>query len=140
VADADSPYEPGRRSRAWVKVKHSLRQEFVVGGWQPGQHGREGSIGSLAVGYYDGDTLVYAGKAGSGLSGAVIADLEKVFARTARATNPFGKGRVPKDVRFVEPTLVAEVRFTEWTAAGNIRHPTFLGLRTDKDPRDVVRE
>lgn len=136
----DSQYEPGRRSRAWVKVKHSLRQEFVVGGWQPGQRGREGSIGSLAVGYYDDDTLVYAGKAGSGLSGAVIADLEKVFARTARATSPFGKGRVPKDVQFVEPTLVAEVRFTEWTAAGNIRHPTFLGLRTDKDPREVVRE
>jgi len=63
-----------------------------------------------------------------------------VFARTARATSPFGRGRVPKDVQFVEPMLVAEVRFTEWTSAGNIRHPTFLGLRTDKDPRDVERE
>ena len=136
----DSRYEPGRRSPAWVKVKNHLRQEFVVGGWQPGEKGRTGSIGSLLVGYYDGDVLHYAGKAGSGLSGPVIADLEKLFAKTARDDSPFGAGRVPKGVRFVEPLLVVDVRFTEWTTAGNIRHPTFVGTRTDKDPREVVRE
>jgi bifunctional non-homologous end joining protein LigD len=136
----DSRYEAGRRSPAWVKVKNQLRQEFVVGGWQPGEKGRTGSIGSLLVGYYEGDTLHYAGKAGSGLTGAVIAELEKHFAKTARPSSPFGAGRVPKGVQFVEPTLVVEVRFTEWTSAGNIRHPTFLGIRTDKDPHDVVRE
>jgi bifunctional non-homologous end joining protein LigD len=123
-----------------LKIKNSLRQEFVIGGWQPGERGRTGSIGSLLVGYYDGDDLVYAGKAGSGLSGAVIADLEDVFARTERPTSPFARGRMPKGARFVEPELVAEVRFTEWTGAGNIRQPTFMGLRTDKEPRAVARE
>jgi bifunctional non-homologous end joining protein LigD len=136
----DSRYEPGRRSPAWVKIKNQLRQEFVVGGWQPGAGGRTGSIGSLLVGYYEGDVLHYAGKAGSGLSGAVISELERLFAEHERDDSPFGAGRVPKGVRFVEPVLVVEVRFTEWTESGNIRHPTFLGIRTDKDPREVVRE
>jgi bifunctional non-homologous end joining protein LigD len=136
----DSRYEPGRRSPAWAKFKNQRRQEFVVGGWQPGEKGRTGSIGSLLLGYYDGDELHYAGKAGSGLSGPVIAELEQRFADSERSHSPFTGGRLPKGARFVEPELVAEVRFTEWTTAGNIRHPTFLGLRTDKDPRSVVRE
>jgi bifunctional non-homologous end joining protein LigD len=136
----DARYEPGRRSSAWLKLKNHRAQEFVVGGWQPGEGGRTGSIGSLLIGYYDGDVLHYAGKVGSGLSGASIAELERRFAGTARADSPFGAGRVPKGVRFVEPELVVQVRFTEWTASGNVRHPTFLGLRTDKDPREVVRE
>jgi bifunctional non-homologous end joining protein LigD len=136
----DSRYEPGRRSSAWIKFKNQRRQEFVVGGWQPGEKGRTGSIGSLLLGYYDGDDLHYAGKAGSGLSGPVITELERRFAEIEIDQSPFATGRIPKGIRFVEPELVAEVRFTEWTTAGNIRHPTFLGLRTDKDPRDVVRE
>ena len=136
----DSRYESGRRSRAWLKVKNHRGQEFVVGGWQPGEKGRTGSIGSLLVGYYDGDVLHYAGKVGSGLSGPVISELEGLFAPRSRDDSPFGAGRVPKGVRFVEPDLVVDVRFTEWTTAGNIRHPTFRGLRSDKDPRDVVRE
>jgi bifunctional non-homologous end joining protein LigD len=136
----DSVYEPGRRSAAWVKVKNVMRQEFVVGGWQPGEGGRTGSIGSLLVGYYDDDTLVYAGKVGSGLSGASIAELKRLFERCARDTSPFAAGRVPKGVRFVEPVLVVDVKFTEWTSAGNIRQPTFLGVRPDKDPAEVVRE
>jgi bifunctional non-homologous end joining protein LigD len=136
----DSVYEPGKRSRAWLKLKNRARQEFVVGGWQPGEKGRTGSIGSLLVGYYDGEDLVYAGKVGSGLSGAMIAELERLFARCARDDSPFARGRVPKGVKFVEPVLVVEAEFTEWTSAGNIRQPTFLGTREDKDPKDVVRE
>jgi bifunctional non-homologous end joining protein LigD len=136
----DSRYEPGRRSPNWLKVKNQLRQEFVVGGWQPGEKGRTGSIGSLLVGYYDDRGLHYAGKVGSGLSASVIAELERLFARHARDDSPFAVGRVPKGVRFVDPVLVVEVRFTEWTNAGNIRHPTFLGTRTDKDPEEVRRE
>jgi bifunctional non-homologous end joining protein LigD len=136
----DAPYEPGKRSQAWVKVKNALRQEFVVGGWQPGEGGRTGSIGSLLVGYYDAGELHYAGKVGSGLSGASIAELQRLFERCQRDSSPFDSGRVPKGVHFVEPVLVVEVRFTEWTSAGNIRQPTFLGVRPDKDPRDVVRE
>ncbi|HET9730978.1 MAG TPA: non-homologous end-joining DNA ligase [Acidimicrobiia bacterium] len=136
----DSRYEPGGRSRAWLKIKHQLRQEFVVGGWQPGLGGRTGSIGSLLIGYYDGDVLHYAGKAGSGLSQSMIAALERHFAKRKRATSPFGAGAVPRGVEFVEPDLVVEVRFTEWTSGGGVRHPTFLGLRDDKEPRDVVKE
>jgi bifunctional non-homologous end joining protein LigD len=140
VKRLDSRYEPGRRSHAWLKFKNQRRQEFVIGGWQPGEKGRTGSIGSLLLGYYEGEELYYAGKAGSGLTGPVIQELEARFANSEIADSPFATGRLPKGVRFVEPELVAEVRFTEWTTAGNIRHPTFLGLRTDKDPRDVVRE
>jgi bifunctional non-homologous end joining protein LigD len=136
----DSRYEPGRRSPNWAKIKNQRSQEFVVGGWQPGEKGRTGSIGSLLLGYYEDDDLHYAGKAGSGLSGPVIADLEAHFAESERSSSPFASGRLPKGARFVEPELVAQVRFTEWTTAGNIRHPTFLGLRADKDPREVVRE
>jgi bifunctional non-homologous end joining protein LigD len=136
----DSRYEPGVRSRAWVKVKNVRRQEFVVGGWQPGEGGRTGSIGSLLVGYYDGDELVYAGKVGSGLSGPLIAELERLFARCGRPTSPFARGRVPKGVSFVEPVLVVEVKFTEWTSIGMIRQPVLLGTRPDKEPLEVVRE
>jgi bifunctional non-homologous end joining protein LigD len=136
----DSRYEPGRRSGAWVKVKHSLRQEFVVGGWQPGQGARTGSIGSLLVGYYDDGRLHYAGRVGSGLSGAWIGELARLFGQCARDTSPFDVGTPPKGAHFVEPILVVEVRFAEWTSGGFIRQPTFLGARTDKNPRDVRRE
>jgi bifunctional non-homologous end joining protein LigD len=136
----DSKYEPGRRSPAWVKVKHHLRQEFVVGGWQPGEGGRSGSIGSLLVGYYDDGVLHYAGRAGSGLTQRDITWFEARFAELARPSSPFGIGSPPKTARFVEPAIVVEVRFTEWTSGGMIRHPTYLGVRHDKDPAEVTRE
>jgi bifunctional non-homologous end joining protein LigD len=136
----DSRYEPGRRSPAWTKVKHHLRQEFVVGGWQPGEGGRSGSIGSLLVGYYDDGVLQYAGRAGSGLTQRDITWFEARFAQLARPSSPFGIGSPPKTARFVEPALVVEVRFTEWTSGGMIRHPTYLGVRGDKDPTEVTRE
>ena len=95
----------------------------------------------MLVGYYDDEgTLHYAGKVGSGLSGASIAELARLFERCARDTSPFDTGRPPKGVHFVEPILVVEVKFTEWTSTGMIRQPTFLGARTDKDPREVKRE
>jgi bifunctional non-homologous end joining protein LigD len=137
----DSRYEPGKRSGAWVKVKNALRQEFVVGGWQPGEGGRAGTIGSLLIGYYDDEgELHYAGKVGSGLSGAWIEQLDALFDGHQRTANPFATGRIPKGVEFVDPLVVIEVRFTEWTSVGNVRQPTFLGIRTDKDARDVRRE
>jgi bifunctional non-homologous end joining protein LigD len=137
----DARYEPGRRSRAWLKVKNTLRQEFVVGGWQPGEGGRTGSIGSLLVGYYDDEgRLHYAGKVGSGLSGPYIAELTRLFEQCARDTSPFDVGKPSKGVRFVQPVLVVEVKFTEWTSSGMIRQPTFMGVRPDKTPREVLRE
>jgi len=136
----DSPYEPGKRSRNWLKVKNSLRQEFVVGGWQPGEGGRTGSIGSLLIGYYEDGRLRYAGKVGSGLSGASIAELTRLFERCGRDTSPFEVGNPPKGVQFVDPVLVVDVRFTEWTTTGLVRQPTYMGWRVDKDPREVVRE
>ncbi len=89
-------YEPGRRSRAWLKLKNHMGQEFVVGGWQPGEKGRTGSIGSLLVGYYDGDVLHYAGKVGSGLSGPVIAELEQRFASRGARRQPVRRRARPE--------------------------------------------
>jgi bifunctional non-homologous end joining protein LigD len=84
--------------------------------------------------------LHYAGKVGSGLSGPYIAELTRLFEQCARDTSPFDVGKPPKGVRFVQPVLVVEVKFTEWTSSGMIRQPTFLGVRPDKTPREVVRE
>lgn len=137
----DSPYEPGRRSSSWRKVKHQRRQEFVVGGWVVGQGGRADRIGALLVGYFDaGGELRYAGKVGTGFSDAELARLSGVLAAIETSNNPFNDGGLPRDAYFVTPLLVAEVRFTEWTDRGRIRHPSYLGLRDDKRPEDVVRE
>jgi bifunctional non-homologous end joining protein LigD len=135
-----SRYEQGRRSRAWLKIKQQLRQEFVVGGWQSGEGARAGTIGSLLIGYYDGGVLHYAGRVGSGLSQDTITELEALLAEHASDHNPFAAGRPPKDAHWADPVIVIEVRFSEWTAGDAVRHPTFLGIRYDKDPTEVVRE
>jgi bifunctional non-homologous end joining protein LigD len=137
----DSRYESGRRSPAWRKVKHELRQELVVGGWSPGEGWRSGGIGALLLGYYEADgTLHYAGKVGTGFSEQELERLEALLAPIERRESPFAGPGVPRTAHFVEPTLVAEVRFTEWTDGGRIRHPAYLGLRDDKAARDVTRE
>ncbi|HEY5013356.1 MAG TPA: non-homologous end-joining DNA ligase [Acidimicrobiia bacterium] len=144
----DSPYEAGRRSRAWMKWKRLLRQELVVGGWLPGSAGRTGQIGSLLVGYYDevgGGVLHYAGRVGTGFTQAELARLAAELEPLRRAANPFatppaGRAKIPKEAVFVEPRVVVEVRFTEWTAGGSVRQPAYLGQRDDKLATDVVRE
>jgi bifunctional non-homologous end joining protein LigD len=128
------------RSRAWLKVKNHRRQEFVVGGWLPGQGNREGTVGALLIGYYDDGRLKYAGRVGTGFTAAELTRLEKLLAPLRRDTSPFDPPPRLKDARFVEPQPVADIRFTEWTRAGIIRHPAYLGLRDDKDPTEVVRE
>jgi bifunctional non-homologous end joining protein LigD len=136
-----SSYEAGRRSASWLKIKPGMRQELVVGGWMPGERGRAGSVGSLLVGHYDSDgDLVYAARVGSGLAQADITYLDATLPEMERSTSPFTKGVVPRGARFVEPRLVAEVRFTEWTPGGGLRQPVFLGLRSDVDPASVRRE
>ncbi len=137
----DAPYRPGKRTTAWQKHKLSARQELVVGGWLPGDGRLAGTVGSLLVGYHErpGGGLRYAGRVGSGLDDA---GRDALRARlVARDTSPFVDvpRRLPDPV-WVEPDVVAEVRFTEWTPEGLLRQPVFVGLRADKDPADVVRE
>jgi bifunctional non-homologous end joining protein LigD len=133
------PYRPGARHRSWQKTKCQLRQEFVIGGWQASV---TGGLGSMIVGYYDDrGELVYAGKVGTGHQRQEKQLLAR-FARLERATLPFS-GNVPReasrDARWLEPVLVAEVAFIEWTSDG-LRHPSFQGVREDKDPREVRAE
>ncbi|HEX2023892.1 MAG TPA: non-homologous end-joining DNA ligase [Acidimicrobiales bacterium] len=137
----DSHYEPGRRSRCWLKLKNHRRQEFVVGGWTAGEGARSERFGSLMVGVYEGDKLVYAGNVGTGFTEKTLADLTAKLAQFRRAESPFANTpRLPARMVFVEPLLVAEVEYSHWTHDGRLRHPSFKGLRTDKDPREVVRE
>jgi bifunctional non-homologous end joining protein LigD len=137
----DSPYRPGRRTTAWRKLKIRNRQELVVGGWLPGEGRLTGTVGSLLLGYYErprAGTLVYAGRVGSGLDDAARDALASRL--VVRPTSPFGATpRLPSPV-WVEPDVVAEVEFSEWTDDGVLRQPVFLGLRADKDPADVTRD
>ena len=137
----DSPYEPGRRTGAWVKIKNRNRQEFVIGGWLEGAGKRTGHPGALLVGYHDKDKFVYAGKVGTGFTEKMLDELRRKLEPLARPTSPFERGaKPPTKAHFVEPKLVAEFEFSEWTRGGQLRAPAFKGLRTDKDARAVVRE
>ncbi len=137
----DSRYEPGKRSGTWIKLKHQQRQEFVIGGWVAGAGKRAGTIGALVIGYWDNGEFVSAGKVGTGFTDATLEELTVLLAPLARPTSPFTRGDLPRHVQFVEPQLVCEVEFTEWTSrTAQLRHPSFKGLRTDKAASEVVRE
>ncbi|MFN2608330.1 MAG: non-homologous end-joining DNA ligase [Acidimicrobiales bacterium] len=138
----DSPYEPGKRSRCWLKLKNHHRQDFVVGGWLVGEGARSERFGSLMVGYYDSDgALRYAGNVGTGFTEARLTELTAALAALRCDSSPFADApRLGGRMVFVEPALVAEVEFGEWTGDGHLRHPSFKGLRDDIDPRDVRRE
>jgi bifunctional non-homologous end joining protein LigD len=138
----ESVYEPGRRSGAWLKIKNHLRQEFVIAGWLEGEGRRRGLPGALLLGYYDQNgKLVYAGKVGTGFTERMLLDLEQKMKPLERPASPFEAGTAPpRAAHFVEPVLVCEVEFNEWTRGGQLRAPSFKGLRTDKPARDVVRE
>lgn len=137
----DSVYEH-RRSRNWLKMKIEASQELVVGGFTDPEGKRVG-LGALLVGYYDpaGD-LVFAGKVGTGLDSQLLVSLRARLDATARETSPFTVATdLPRlRVHWVEPTIVVQVGFMEWTPHGKLRHPRLIGLRDDKAPRDVVRE
>lgn len=140
---ADSTYRPGSRTKEWVKVKVRRRQEFVVGGWASGEGGRSGRIGGVLVGYHDvaGGPLRYAGRVGSGLTDREIDLLTEQFAATTRDDCPFDPAPPAlhsRGVVWVEPTVVVEVAFAEWTGDGRLRHPTYAGRRVDVDPETVT--
>ena len=140
----DSAYLPGKRSEAWRKVKNVRRQELVIGGWSPGEGSRSGQVGSLLLGYYDGNgEFQYAGHVGTGFTQQTLRDLSTQLAPMARSESPFD-APVPRPhaakATWVEPDLVCEVEFAEWTREGRLRHPSYKGLRYDKPARDVVRE
>jgi bifunctional non-homologous end joining protein LigD len=139
-----APYRAGRRSEDWQKTKCVRRQEFVVGGFTDPEGSREG-VGSLLLGYYAGNSLQYAGKVGTGRGwndafGRKLRELLEPIEVDATPFEPAPPGALGRLAHWVEPRLVAEVQFTEWTEDGKIRHPSLQGFRTDKRPRDVRRE
>ena len=137
---AESPYVHAR-STDWLKLKCVNRQEFVIGGWTD-PRGERAGFGALLVGVHDDERLRYAGKVGTGFDDDTLDGLGARLAALERPTPPFARetGIPVKGVHWARPELVAEVAFTEWTSGHRLRHPRFVGLRTDKDPADVVAE
>jgi len=137
----NSHYE-STRNRNWLKVKCVKQQEFVIAGYTPSSKSLPG-FGSLVLGVYEKGKLVYAGRVGTGFTFKQRSDLKKQLDKFVRATSPLAvvpKERGLRETKWTEPKIVAEVAFTEWTSDGSIRHPSFQGLREDKNPKDVVRE
>ncbi|OBG37256.1 non-homologous end-joining DNA ligase [Mycobacterium sp. E3198] len=136
---ADATYD-GRRSPNWLKFKCVRDQEFVVGGYTAPKGSRI-ELGALLLGYHDGRDLVYAGKVGTGFDEATLRRLHGRLSPIEQDAAPFTRGLVRENgARWVRPELVVQIGFTEWTRDGKLRHPRYLGLRTDKAAADVVRE
>ncbi|MDE3096432.1 MAG: non-homologous end-joining DNA ligase [Chloroflexota bacterium] len=147
---AASVYEPGVRSRSWLKAKAAQEQEFVVGGYSEGEGARKRTFGGILVGYYDGDALRFAASVGSGFTDRMLEQVARRLRALRTDDAPFAEP--PADIGgrwagaratrcfWVKPELVARVRFSAWTRDGNLRAPVFQGLRDDVDPRTVVRE
>ncbi|MFD9871261.1 non-homologous end-joining DNA ligase [Streptomyces niveus] len=138
VKRAAGRYEP-RRSTGWLKLKCEQGQEFVIGGYTEPSGSRVG-FGALLLGHYEEGRLRYAGKVGTGYDRATLADLRRRLDEAAVPRSPFADAVKERAPHWSEPRLVAQIAFTEWTRDGMLRHPRFLGLREDKEARDVVRE
>jgi len=136
--DAGSTYKHSRSSD-WLKFKCARGQELVIGGFTA-PRGARSRFGALLVGWYDGNALRYAGRVGTGYDEETLDRLYGLMKPKRRKTSPFADPVDEKEVTWVSPELVAEFGFTEWTGDGKLRHPRFLGLRRDKDPKDVTRE
>ncbi|MGI5273653.1 non-homologous end-joining DNA ligase [Nonomuraea sp. CA-218870] len=133
----DSPYEPGVRSRSWIKVKHLSTTEVVIGGWKPGKGRRAGGIGSLVMGVFTPRGLTYVGHVGTGLTDGTLAELYALLRPMEIPRSPF-HNPVPWRNRWVRPDLVGEVAYTMWTDELRLRHPVWRGLRPDKPPAEVT--
>jgi bifunctional non-homologous end joining protein LigD len=139
----DSPYRPGQRSSEWIKIKNLLTQEAVIGGYTVGDGRREGTFGSLLLGLPVPDGLTYVGAVGTGFDDAALAELSEQLRKLRRSESPFVGGVDPRharSARWVDPQLVGEVAYGQWTADNRMRHPVWRGLRPDKIPAEVVRE
>jgi bifunctional non-homologous end joining protein LigD len=135
---AGAPYVHGR-SRDWLKFKCAAEQELVIGGYTAPKGSRT-VLGALLVGYYEGKRLRYAGKVGTGFDRATLNDLGARLRPLRRDDSPFADEVKERSVTWVDPRLVAQIGFSEWTADGRLRHPRYLGLREDKPAEEVVRE
>ncbi len=137
----DRPFRPGR-SREWLKVKCLKRQEFVIGGFTD-PRGSRGGFGALLLGVYDGARLIYTGRVGTGFTEASLGEMGERLRAVETDRSPFAvevPGAGPRRIHWVRPELVAEIAFSDWTADGVLRHPSFQGLREDKPPGEVIRE
>ena len=136
-----APYR-GERSKSWLKIKCTQRQEFVIGGWRPSDKTKSFAFASLLLGAWEGDKLVYHGRVGTGWNDADARKIQAGLDKLARTTSPFAE--VPRDIarraKWVEPKLVAEISYAEVTPDGSLRHPSFLGLREDKKGTEVKME
>ena len=139
---SDSSYLPGRRTPSWIKVKHRHQQEVVIGGFLLGEGNRSTSFGSLLVGVHQGGKLGFSGAVGTGFTEVALQQLQSLFASLHTDLSPFDpEPKLPHGrATWLRPELVAEISFGEWTDAGHLRHPVYIGLRDDKDPLQVVRE
>jgi bifunctional non-homologous end joining protein LigD len=154
----DSPYRPGKRTDEWLKIKNVNRQELVIGGWLPGKGARAGRLGALLMGYYEpgepvdergggkrgrghrSQVLRYAGRVGTGFDDRELELLGEELEQRARQSSPFSGAQPPREARFVEPQLVAEIEFRQWTQNRILRHSVYKGLRDDKPAREVRME
>jgi bifunctional non-homologous end joining protein LigD len=137
---ADSRYEPGNRSRNWLKLKIEFRQEFVIGGYTEPRNSRE-HIGALLLGYFDRGRFIYVGHTGGGFTRQGLEEMYRRLKPLERKTSPFEElPKTNETAHWVKPEVVVEVKFNEWTADRRLRQPIFLGVRDDKDPKDVGLE
>ena len=135
--DTGSIYEPGKRTRLWLKVKVRKESEFVIGGFTPPE-GSRAEFGSLVLGLFDGPALRYVGRVGTGFTGDLLRSLAAKMRPLVTSRSPFDPPPKVKDATWVRPKLVAQIAFAEWTADGRLRQPAFLGLRADKRATDVT--
>jgi bifunctional non-homologous end joining protein LigD len=138
--EASSAYEPGQRSRSWLKLKVEYRQEFVVGGYTEPRNSRQ-HIGALLLGYYEKGKLIYAGHTGGGFTRSGLSEMYKRLSPLVRKSSPFATTpKTNERAHWVTPKIIVEVKFSEWTSDGRLRQPIFVGTRDDKKPTDVHRE
>ena len=137
----DSTYQPGVRTRDWLKIKRVSQQDFVVGGYTMGSGSRAFTFGSLLVGYFEGDVLRYAGRVGSGFNMEMLEAMMEPLELLATDRCPFAQSRelARAEAKWVTPKIVVRVKFAEWTDEDRLRAPVFLGLRTDANPESMHR-